>query len=98
MESKRLNLYRGHNIEMKNGVWVYSDTQSPVNLDPDRICGVCHKSNTSLGHDDCIANLPGVINACCGHGNIDDAYVVFFDGQRISGNKALHFQSKYQIE
>jgi hypothetical protein len=33
-----------------------------------RPCAVCHRLRTPEGHDPCIANLPGVIQACCGHG------------------------------
>jgi hypothetical protein len=32
-----------------------------------RPCVVCHRLRTPEGHDPCIANLPGVIKACCGH-------------------------------
>jgi len=35
-------------------------------------------------HDPCIKNLPGVMNACCGHG-VEDGYIQFEDGRVIHG-------------
>lgn len=43
-------------------------------------CVGCGERRTSEGHDPCIANLPGVIFACCGHGN-RDGYIKFEDGR-----------------
>ena len=34
----------------------------------DRPCPLCGKPPPRRGHDPCLANLPGVNNACCGHG------------------------------
>jgi len=75
--------WRGHEIE-----WRYSDTGQLVRELPDRACGHCGRSNTPEGHDGCIGALPGVIGACCGHGDDADAYVVFEAGQRIDGEPA----------
>lgn len=47
-------------------------------------CTKCNKSATKDGHDPCIANLHGVINACCGHGH-DQGYVMFENGITIRG-------------
>jgi hypothetical protein len=44
-------------------------------------CGLCR---TSEKHDPCIANLPGVLNACCGHG-YRDGYVHFENGMVLRG-------------
>jgi hypothetical protein len=30
---------------------------------------------TENGHDPCIGELSGVMNACCGHGETDMAYI-----------------------
>jgi hypothetical protein len=38
----------------------------------DRPCSGCGQLPTAAGHDACIADLPGVRNACCGHGNGPD--------------------------
>ncbi len=40
------------------------------------LCLACGQYRTPEGHDPCIANLPGVDSACCGHGLAGDAYVV----------------------
>jgi len=45
-------------------------------------CAKCHERRTPDGHDPCIANLPGVQFACCGHG-VEDGYVMFEDGRRL---------------
>ena len=54
------------------------------NDEPPRSCVKCGKRATRKGHDPCIANLPGVNHACCGHGT-KEAYVVFENGMRIEG-------------
>lgn len=43
-------------------------------------CKLCKEPRTPEGHDPCIANLPGVSFACCGHG-IDKGYIKFTDGR-----------------
>lgn len=48
-------------------------------------CPKCGKCVTKDGHDPCIANLPGVENACCGHG-IKEGYIAFKNGPVIRGN------------
>lgn len=35
---------------------------------PGSPCDICGKRSTAKGHDPGMANLPGVVNACCGHG------------------------------
>jgi hypothetical protein len=61
--------HRGHIIvESTDGVWVYADTGKPIRAELDRPCGYCGKPNTPEGHDACLGTLPGVMNACCGHG------------------------------
>jgi hypothetical protein len=83
------NSHRGHPIHYVEGVgWVYADTGCLVREERNRMCGVCGESNTIEGHDACIGSLPGVSNACCGHGWIGDAYVQFEDGRCIRGAEA----------
>src|SRR3954462_3208827 len=48
-------------------------------------CKRCGLARTPKGHDPCIANLPGVVFACCGHGE-NQAYVVFENGVCIRGH------------
>jgi len=63
----------------------YRDTDEPVPRGPsERPCRKCRKLPTSEGHDPCIANLPGVKAACCGHG-VEPGYVLFETGHVIRG-------------
>jgi len=57
------------------------------------ICIKCKKGPTKEGHDGCIGTLPSptVMNACCGHGRDECAYVQFWDEPRISGAEALKY-------
>jgi len=41
-------------------------------------CILCSKERTAKGHDPCLGTIPGPVkNACCGHGNIEAAYIQF---------------------
>lgn len=83
---------RGHKIELINKKWVYSDTKEPTSENwGTRPCGYCGKHNTTEGHDGCIGILEDVINACCGHGETDEAYVQFNNRSIIRGNQALNY-------
>lgn len=66
-------------IEYLNNEWVYGDTKNPIKNNK-RPCIKCGKYSTEEGHDSCIANLPGVKNACCGHG-VTQGYLHFEDGR-----------------
>lgn len=81
--------YRGHNIQIRDGVWVYSDINSSVKDDVFRDCGKCGKSQTKDGHDSCLGTLNYVKNACCGHGLIRQSYIQFTNNFRISGILAI---------
>jgi hypothetical protein len=51
----------------------------------DLVCPKCGKTARDTGGDDpCIANIPGVKAACCGHG-VEEAYLVLDDDTRIEG-------------
>ena len=56
-------------------------------------CVKCGKGPTREGHDGCIGTLPSpnVMNACCGHGRDESAYVQFWNSPRISGCEALEY-------
>lgn len=41
------------------------------------ICGHCGLKRTPEGYDGCLGTIPGVMNACCGHGDENIAYVQF---------------------
>ncbi len=75
-------LHRGHKIEEIDGVFYYVDDGTPVaNHRP--WCGKCGKKDTPEGHDACLGTIPGVMNACCGHGNDGEAYIDYWDGRRF---------------
>ena len=78
---------RGHDTIYDENTcqWVYEDDLSPASHE--RPCPRCGKMPTEDGHDACIANLPGVINACCGH-SVDEPYVMFEDKTTLRGEKA----------
>lgn len=81
---------RGHEIEFTNGEWIYSDTKEPTAPNyKERPCGHCGLGYTKEGHDGCLGTLPGIMNACCGHGEAKNAYVQFMDGHCIRGENAL---------
>lgn len=82
--------WRGHEIHLAGGhTWVYLDTGEAVRENPDRPCGHCGLASTPEGHDGCLGTLPGVRNACCGHGVVEEAYVQLDDGTRLEGREAL---------
>lgn len=54
--------------------------------DPRAKCKVCHKTRTVDGHDPCIANLPGVKYACCGHG--EETGYIYFENETVIQFKA----------
>ena len=89
MTPAQLDTHRGHSIVLKSGVWLYADTRLPVSEQPDRQCGHCGKPNTPEGHDGCLGELAGVLNACCGHGRHEVAYLQTVDGRRFTGKIAL---------
>jgi hypothetical protein len=81
----------GHDIITdKDGVTRYCDDLSVLDWGNLRPCTKCGLSPTESGGDDpCLAGLPGVRNACCGHGK-DDAYIEFNDGRLIFGQFQVH--------
>ena len=77
---------RGHLIcceGIDNQQWVYADNgESAKASRPCVRCGREHAKdqNEDWRHDDtCIANLPGVVAACCGHG-VEGGYRMYEDG------------------
>ena len=77
---------RGHGIafDFDGGQWIYKDTGAPT-VGNDRPCGYCGRGRTATGHDGCLGTLPGVRNACCGHGIMDEAYIQLSSGTRVAG-------------
>lgn len=87
-----MEMLRGHKIVQVDGVWRYADTMEETALTHERrSCGHCGRGRTPTGHDGCLGTLPGVMNACCGHGERRKAYVQFRDGNRFNGEQALQW-------
>jgi hypothetical protein len=81
--------WRGHAIVHDGKQWIYSDTWQAVSANKERPCGHCGQPNRADGHDACLGELPGVVNACCGHGNTAEAYVHYADGRKLQGKAAV---------
>ena len=82
------SIWYGYEIEMVGEEWVFTDT-GQFTVNSNRPCGYCHKYKTIEGHDACLGTLPGVKNACCGHGKITDAYVQKLNDEIIQGYDAI---------
>lgn len=98
MRGVERSYHRGHMIELgPDGdlPWVYSDTGQPVPDNPNRACGLCGQPPTPEGHDGCLGTLPGVRNACCGHGSSREAYVQMDSGEILAGLEAFAFFTKH---
>jgi hypothetical protein len=82
--------FRGHEIRhLYNNVWVYADTGTRAGFGYEvRPCKKCGKTfeGSNIGEPDpCLGTLPGVDNACCGHGVREDAYIRFTNGVIVTG-------------
>lgn len=56
---------------------------------PGTKCNHCKLTYGPEGHDACLGELIGLMNACCGHENKELSYVQFLDGECIRGQDAL---------
>ena len=86
---------RGNEITMsENGEhWIFVDTGDPVSeTHQTRTCGRCKELPTPEGHDDCLGTISGVMNACCGHGTVIEAYIQFSNGFTVRGKYAVAIQ------
>lgn len=72
-----------------DGVKRWKDTLLSVE-GKERKCPSCGEFPTESGHDPCIANLPGVEFACCGHG-VDKPYVIY-------NNKRFEFETIEELK
>jgi hypothetical protein len=64
-------------VSMSDAIEIASDLkQAKPTLT--RTCALCKRPRTKSGHDPCIEDLPGVLQACCGHG-VTDGYFVLAD-------------------
>ncbi len=71
-----------------------SNLETVINLPDSSItklpCVKCGKLPTKEDHDACLGTLPGVIDACCGHG-VTEAYINFENGLTIRGSLVIEF-------
>ncbi len=79
---------RGHPIQETRGQWYYADTEQPT-AGNRRNCALCQIPDTPEGHDPCLGTIPGVTNACCGHGDPVAAYIQLETGSHAQGMEAL---------
>ena len=85
-----LSRYRGIPITCDKGVWCYIDTGEPVEITHEtRSCGFCGLFTPATGIDPCLKRIPGAMNACCGHGDVADAYIQREDTTCLRGACAL---------
>ena len=78
--------WRGHTIIRAGDHWEYEDNGVCVVKDPRRTCGICSKPQLPGCDDDpCLGTLPGVLNACCGHGRREESYIQFENGLLVQG-------------
>jgi len=91
-------MYRGHKLVRIGTEWRYADTLDLVVWGDGRPCGFCGKHSTPEDHDGCLGTLPGVMNACCGHGpdGHEGAYVQFPDGVCIRDEAAMAFFNEFR--
>ena len=81
---------RGHATRVINGIWCFLDTKKPCKEETkERLCKNCGERPTKEGHDACLGTLIGVRNACCGHGDSNEAYIQFLDKKCIYGEDAV---------
>ncbi len=76
--------YYGHPIYWDESAqdWCYTDNDDFIHYVEKRACPKCKELPTKDGHDPCIANLPHIKAACCGHG-VEDGYILFDDDETI---------------
>lgn len=90
---------RGHPIIFIDNKWVYEDTGTRSGFGHEvRPCKKCGKTfeGSNIGDaDPCLGELPGVDNACCGHGVHSDAYIRFTNGVVIEGFNKIKYTEKY---
>lgn len=90
--------FRGHKIvwdEVKKE-WFYDDDFKPIkgNIRPCKRCGKTFIGSGEGKPDPCIGNLPGVDNACCGHG--EEGYIRFKNGVVIKGVFTIEYTPKHK--
>ena len=93
-------MWYGYEIKVigkeKDRYWVFVDNNEPT-IGSNRPCGKCQEYITKEGHDACLGTLPGVMNACCGHGVVAEAYVQMPNGNIKRGKDAIKLIKKLKL-
>lgn len=63
-------------------IWKHTDGSG---INKIKVCPKCNKLPNKDGSDACLNKLPGVKNACCGHG-VSDGYIQFTNNTMIRFN------------
>ena len=102
---RNMHITRGHLYSYDSKTFLdcrWEDTGEEFDIlsreDRKRPCAKCGVLPTVEGHDACIANLPGVAYACCGHGDTSRCYIKFEDGTIVRGEEAQKIQQKLKGE
>ena len=86
--------FRGHPTVCVDGRWVYEDTKEDAGFNgevrPCKKCGKLFEGSNEGDSDPCLGDLPGVDNACCGHGVPEQAYIRFTNGVSVTGFTKIH--------
>jgi hypothetical protein len=69
----------------------YSDDDRPVDRKEPRPCSLCKMQWPSGKPDACLGQLPGVKDACCGHG-VEESYIEFHNGVRVSNFARIEYE------
>lgn len=81
--------FRGHSVVWIDSQMLYSDTMSPAGFGyevrPCKKCGAVFEGSNIGKSDPCLGELPGVDNACCGHGVPSESYIRFTNGVTVRG-------------
>ena len=81
---KHQNYIMGHEVYTSEDLLTHRNNRGQF-INPYKLkCRKCGKVANKDGQDPCIANLPGVTDACCGHGR-HEGYIVFENGVKIIG-------------
>lgn len=82
-------------------IWVFADTLRPtpgsgvavndIEMRPCAKCGLVFEGSNIGEPDPCLGVLPGVDNACCGHGVPEDAYIRFTSGVVVTGFQCIEY-------
>lgn len=89
--------FRGHPVTCSDGkTWVYDDDGNQAGFNgkvrPCMKCGKLFEGSNVGDPDPCLGNLPGVDNACCGHGVREKSYIRFTNGTVITGFKITRLE------